>query len=70
MNPIFFSLLEYHFLEKHHECLRRENDYSVFFCFILIELNNQDLTIKESFLTGPKLKVTVTSNFLIPPNSN
>ena len=24
MNPIFFSLLEYHFLEKHHECLRKD----------------------------------------------
>ena len=32
--------------------------------------NNQDLTIKESFLTGPKLKLTVTSNFLMSPNSN
>ena len=32
--------------------------------------NNQNLTIKESFLTEPKLKVTVTSNFLMSPNSN
>ena len=31
---------------------------------------NQNLTIKESFLTEPKLKVTVTSNFLMSPISN
>ena len=30
----------------------------------------QNLTIKESFLTGPKLKVTVTSNFLMSRNSD
>ena len=30
----------------------------------------QNLTILESFLTGPKLKVSVTSNFLMSPNSN
>ena len=38
-----------------------------------IEAFHQNLTIKESFLTGPKLKVTVTSIFIIflmSPNSN
>ena len=34
------------------------------------ELNTQDLTIKQSSSTGPKFKVTVTSNFLMSPNSN
>ena len=38
--------------------------------YIEVSYLNQNLTIKESFLTGPKLKVSVTNNFLMSPNGN